>query len=77
MSFSSDAKKEVLLAASTKHCCLLAEMCAIFAFSGRVNSNNEKSILYITTENASLARRVYNLIKYNFDITAKIDISKW
>lgn len=76
MSFSSDAKKEVLLAPSKKRCCLLAEMCAIFAFSGRVNCTGDKYMLYITTENASLARRVYNLIKYNFDVTAKIDILK-
>ena len=76
MSFSSDAKKEVLHNGATKRCCLLAEMCAIFAFSGRVNSNADKHILYITTESAALTRRIYNLIKYNFDVTAKIDILK-
>ncbi len=76
MSFSSDAKKEVLQSASSKRCCLLSEMCAIFAFSGRVSSSGNKHILYITTESASLARRTYNLIKYNFDVTAKIDILK-
>lgn len=76
MSFSSEAKKEVLANDKSKRCCLLSEFAAVFSFSGKVKKSGEKYVLYITTESAPLARRIYNLIKYNFDVTAKIDILK-
>ena len=76
MSFSSEAKKEVLANDKSKRCCLLAEFCAIFAFSGKITFSDGKYVLHITTESAPLARRIYNLIKYNFDVVSKIEILK-
>ena len=76
MSFSSDMKTELSVLPVKDMCCACAELSAIVAFSGRIRKTNNDYTFVVTTENAKVAKRVYDLIKFVFDITSKIGISR-
>ncbi len=76
MSFSSDLKSELSLLPITDMCCACAELSAVVAFAGRLRKKSDGYVFAVVTENAKVAKRVYDLIKFVFDITSKILISK-
>lgn len=76
VSFSSDLKSELAVLPITDMCCACAELSAVVAFSGRLRKTTDGYVFSVVTENAKVAKRVYDLIRFVFDITSKILISK-
>lgn len=76
MSFSSDLKSELSILPICDMCCACAELSAVVAFSGRLRKGKDGYVFSVITENAKVAKRVYDLIKFVFDINSKILISK-
>lgn len=76
MSFSSDMKSELSMLPINDMCCACAELSAIVSFSGKLKKNEHGYIFSLITENAKVAKRIYDLIKFVFNIQAKILISK-
>ncbi len=71
MSFSSDAKEEIIHHFPKKDCCLLAELSAVLHLNGAITGGSEISLV-IRTENPALARRCFLIIKKLFNISAEI-----
>lgn len=76
MSFSSELKSELSVLPITDMCCACAELSAVVAFSGRLRKTKDGYIFSVVTENAKVAKRVYDLIKFVFNITSKLLINK-
>ncbi len=78
MSFSSRTKSELALLTIANKCCMIAELTAIISFASNIKNNAGKIYMTINTENAAIARRIFNLIKkvFNIDISIKIKKSK-
>lgn len=76
MSFSSDMKTELSLLPIKDMCCACAELSAIVSFSGRLRKKNNEDVFVIITENAKIAKRIYDLIKFVFDINSKVGINR-
>lgn len=76
MSFSADMKSELAVLPIKDMCCACAELSAVVAFAGRLRKTDGGYVFSVVTENAKVAKRVYDLIKFVFDINAKIFISK-
>lgn len=76
MSFSSDTKLEIIKNEINKKCCAIAELLAIVCFGGALVKTETGYSLQINTENAKIARRIYNLIKFIFNINANINVYK-
>lgn len=76
MSFSSDLKSELSMLPITDMCCACAELSAVVAFSGRLKKSDSGYVFSVITENAKVAKRVYDLIKFVFNINSKLLISK-
>ena len=74
MSFSSEVKDELAKQMSKSRHCRIAELAAIVSFDGRLEQKNGKKILEITTENATLARKCFTLIKKTFNIGTDIEV---
>lgn len=76
MSFSSDMKAELSMLPIKDMCCACSELSAVVAFSGRLKKQNGTYTFFVVTENAKVAKRIYDLIKYVFGIVSKIRINK-
>lgn len=77
MSFSSKTKDELARAMPEKQCCQFAELAALIRMSGTLQLVGSKKInLLITTENASIARKVFKLFKLLFKINAEVMVRK-
>ncbi|WHH60472.1 DNA-binding protein WhiA [Petroclostridium sp. X23] len=74
MSFSSKTKNELCRLPRQEDCCVRAELAGIICFSGIIRNPTGESYLRINTENASVARRIFNLVKWNFGVQTTIDI---
>lgn len=74
MSFSSEVKDELAKQMSKSRHCRIAELAAIVSFDGKLEQKNGKKILEITTENATLARKCFTLIKKTFNIGTDIEV---
>ncbi|NLB42985.1 MAG: DNA-binding protein WhiA [Clostridiales bacterium] len=73
MTFSSKAKNEMCRINMKRSCCKLAELAALIHTSGSVQQGNgKKASLKLTTENASIARRIFMLIKDSYQITPEV-----
>lgn len=72
MSFSSDTKNEIAAIEMTGDCCARAELLAVICFCGRLRPDG----LVMGTENPKVAKRVYELIKYAFGISAALDLHR-
>lgn len=64
MSYASDMKKELTLIEITKDREFLSELSALIKMNGVLNISNGRLSLSFQTENASIARRMFSLIKY-------------
>lgn len=75
MSFASDVKKELtMLEVHPEHA--KAELAALIRMNGTIEQTKEFVFVTIQTENASIARRVFSLIKDLFDIKAEISVRR-
>lgn len=76
MSFAAVTKKELTLVDIESNCCRIAELAALIRMNGTVQLTNRKVVLDISTENAAIARRIYSLLKQQFDTHAEILVRK-
>ena len=72
MSFSSEVKEELSRQLSRSRYCQLAEIAAILGFSGRIEGTGKAQALVVHTENVTLARKYFSLIKMTFEINASV-----
>ncbi|RDI41060.1 DNA-binding protein WhiA [Falsibacillus pallidus] len=75
MSFASETKKE-LTNIEVKDCCAKAELSALIRMNGSLSFSNRLLVLNIQTENAAIARRIYILIKKNYEVTVELLVRK-
>jgi cell division protein WhiA len=75
MSFASETKKE-LTTLELKDCCGKAELSALIRMNGSLSFSNRQLVVDIQTENAAIARRIYTLIKKNFDVPVELLVRK-
>ncbi|MGM0845735.1 MAG: DNA-binding protein WhiA [Bacillota bacterium] len=75
MSFASVTKKE-LTNLDLKDCCSKAELSALIRMNGSLSFANRSLIVNIQTENAAIARRIYSLIKKNFNTPVELLVRK-
>ena len=68
MSFSSKVKSELLHHYGDARHCNIAEIAAIINLCGEVEENNGKFSLKVNTENVSVARKYFTLLKKTFNI---------
>lgn len=75
MSFASETKKE-LTNLEVKDCCCKAELSALIRMNGSLSFSNRKLIVDIQTENAAIARRIYTLIKKDYEVQVELLVRK-
>ncbi len=77
MSFSSRAKNEICRIELNRPCCRLAELAALIHTSGIIQMAGKKKVrLKVSTENASIARRIFMLIKDLYKISPEVIVRK-
>lgn len=75
MSFASDIKSD-LCRVKSPACCIKSELAALFLINGTVQINSKGIVLNVTTENATIAKRIYTLIKEAFSINGSIFVKR-
>lgn len=75
MSFASETKKE-LTNLEIKPCCLKAELSALIRMNGSLSFSNRNITLDIQTENAAIARRIYTLLKRQYEVSVELLVRK-
>jgi DNA-binding protein WhiA len=75
VSFASETKKE-LTNIEVKGCCSKSELSALIRMNGSLSFSNRKLIVDIQTENAAIARRIYTLIKKNYQVQVELLVRK-
>lgn len=65
MSFASKVKSEICVKPISQKCCARAELAGIIEFGGRIETEQ----IRLVTENPSVAKRSYSLIKFVYGIT--------
>ncbi len=75
MSFSKEVKDELSRQISSARHCLIAETAAVISLCGRILiTEQNRYILKIHTENITVARKYFTLIKKTFNINTEISI---
>ncbi|SES84451.1 DNA-binding protein WhiA [Anaerobranca gottschalkii] len=75
-SFSANIKSE-LCRIKSPLCCIKSELAALCLINGTVQINSRQGIvLNVITENATIAKRIYTLIKEAFDINSSIFVRR-
>src|SRR5690554_1803432 len=75
MSFAAQTKKELTLIEANP-CCEKAELSALIRMNGTVQLSRQRMMLDISTENAAIARRIYTLIKKQYQIHVELLVRK-
>lgn len=75
MSFASETKKE-LTTLEVKDCCARAELSALIRMNGSLSFSNRLLVVNIQTENAAIARRIYVLLKKNYEVEVELLVRK-
>ncbi|WP_108671584.1 DNA-binding protein WhiA [Peribacillus acanthi] len=75
MSFASEMKKE-LTTLEVKDCCTKAELASMIRMNGSLSFSNRKLIIDVQTENAAIARRIYTLLKRNYEVSVELLVRK-
>ncbi|HHW36068.1 MAG TPA: DNA-binding protein WhiA [Bacillales bacterium] len=75
MSFASETKKE-LTNMEIKNCCAKAELSALIRMNGSMSFMNRKIMVDVQTENAAIARRIYTLLKREYNISVELLVRK-
>lgn len=77
MSFSKDVKDELSKQISPPRHCQIAELAAMISLCGRIIiTESDRYILKIHTENITVARKYFTLIKKTFNINTEISIKR-
>ncbi len=77
MSFSKEVKEELSKQLSPARHCQIAELAAMISLCGRIIiTENDRYILKIHTENLTVARKYFTLIKKTFNINTEISIKR-
>ena len=77
MSFSSRVKEELSQQASPARHCQIAEIAAILSLCGRIQiSDRDRYCIKIHTENVSVARKYFTLLKKTFNIITDVSIRR-
>jgi DNA-binding protein WhiA len=77
MSFSREVKEELSRQESRARHCRIAEIAAIISMCGGVSiSQKDRYCLRIQTENLSVARKYFTLLKKTFNIEAEVSIKQ-
>lgn len=74
MSFSGEVKEELTKHISASRHCQIAELAALLHFSGEIREVNGQKILGFHTENESVIRKYFTLLKKTFNI--EVDVSQ-
>lgn len=74
MSFSSEVKEELSRQFQKSRHCQIAEVAAILGYSGRLEQEGQRQVLRVYTENISLARKYFMLVKKTFHANAVIAV---
>ena len=72
MSFSSEVKEELSHVDGHENHCMIAELAAIIGLCGKIKCEDGRYSLILHTENVSVARRFYSLIKIFSKITPSL-----
>lgn len=75
MSFASEIKKE-LTTIETDRLSQKVELTALIRMNGVISYSRQNYSLDVQTENAAIARRIYTLIKANFELSIEILVRK-
>lgn len=77
MSFSTETKNELARIMSDNACCNITELAAIVRLAGSIQIVGYKKLnLKITTELNSIARKIFKLLKQNYNINTTISVNK-
>ena len=77
MSFSKSVKEELSKQISPARHCQIAEIAAIISLCGNISINEKNQyFVKINTENLTVARKYFILIKETFDVSAEISIRR-
>ncbi len=77
MTFSSITKNEISKIAITNKCCQLALLSALIKMTGTIQIHGINRIgLRLSTENASIARMLFSLLKSCFEINTRVVVRK-
>jgi DNA-binding protein WhiA len=77
MSFSSDIKEELSrVSVHNSKCCQMAELTGYLITNCNIVKESDEFILRMSTENATVIRRVFNIFKSLFNIIPITDIEK-
>ncbi|MFZ5351741.1 MAG: DNA-binding protein WhiA [Bacillota bacterium] len=77
MTFSSIAKNEISKIVIENKCCQIAELSALIKMTGTIQIQGSNNLgIRLSTENASIARRLFTMLKNNFDIHTKVIVRK-
>ncbi|HPL52816.1 MAG TPA: DNA-binding protein WhiA [Bacillota bacterium] len=77
MTFSSRTKNEISKIIVAKKCCQLALLSALLKMTGTVQIHGVNKIgIRLSTENASIARMLFSLLKDRFKINARVVVRK-
>ncbi|MHB8170234.1 MAG: DNA-binding protein WhiA [Thermincolia bacterium] len=77
MSFSVKTKDELARIEPGKLCCQKAELAALIKMDGVIQISGLHQIaLQVSTENAAIARRIFRMLKDNYDLHTEILVSR-
>ena len=76
MSFSSNVKSELSHHFGSARHCNIAELAAVINMCGEISCINNKFCIKIQTENVTVARKYFTLIKKTFNIDSEISVRK-
>ncbi len=77
MSFSSKTKNKLSKLVVKNNCCLVSELTALIQTSGTIQITGQHRLnLKVTTENASIARRLFMLLKAVLHINTEVMVRK-
>lgn len=74
MSFSGEVKEELSRQFHKSRHCQIAEIAAILSFVGRLEEVQGQKILHVYTENLSLARKYFVLMRKTFHANVRIAV---
>ncbi|WP_027340148.1 DNA-binding protein WhiA [Halonatronum saccharophilum] len=76
MSFADDVKNEVARKSYSRDCCRLAELASLIKLNGSLKIINRNLALKLKCQNAAVARRIYKLLKDQFNFFTEIVVRK-
>ena len=77
MSFSQKTKNELSKLSIEDRCCSLAELSALVRMCGTIQiTGSEKINLKFSTENASIARRIFSILKKSYDVDIEVMVRR-